>query len=85
MDGRGRRGRKFAQPSLAHKHDLAVARGRAFWRLAMHRAEALASMSARELAGNSYYEFARAFRNNDLDYHTFYITMPERAAAGNAR
>ena len=42
--------------------------------------EALASMSARELAGNGYYEFARAFRNNDLDYHTFYITMPERAA-----
>jgi phosphoglycerol transferase MdoB-like AlkP superfamily enzyme len=42
--------------------------------------EVLASMSARELAGNGYYEFARAFRNNDLDYHTFYITMPERAA-----
>jgi len=42
--------------------------------------EALATASARELAGNGYYEFVRAFRNNDLDYHTFYITMPERAA-----
>jgi phosphoglycerol transferase MdoB-like AlkP superfamily enzyme len=42
--------------------------------------EVLATTSARELAGNGYYEFARAFRNNDLDYHTFYITMPERAA-----
>jgi len=42
--------------------------------------DVLATASARELAGNGYYEFARAFRNNDLDYHTFYITMPERAA-----
>jgi phosphoglycerol transferase MdoB-like AlkP superfamily enzyme len=42
--------------------------------------EALATASARELAGNGYYELVRAFRNNDLDYHTFYITMPERAA-----
>ena len=42
--------------------------------------EALATTAARELAGNGYYEFVRAFRNNDLDYHTFYITMPERAA-----
>src|SRR5262245_1947974 len=42
--------------------------------------EGLATASARELAANGYYEFARAFRNNDLDYHTFYITMPERAA-----
>src|SRR5262245_14626988 len=31
--------------------------------------EALATASARELAGNGYYEFVRAFRNNDLDYH----------------
>jgi phosphoglycerol transferase MdoB-like AlkP superfamily enzyme len=42
--------------------------------------EVLATTSARELAGNGYYEFVRAFRNNDLDYHTFYITIPERAA-----
>jgi phosphoglycerol transferase MdoB-like AlkP superfamily enzyme len=42
--------------------------------------EVLATTSARELAGNGYYEFARAFRNNDLDYHTFYITIPEHAA-----
>lgn len=42
--------------------------------------EALATLSARELAGNGYYEFARAFRNNELDYQTFYITMPEHEA-----
>jgi len=47
--------------------------------------EALATAAARELAGNGYYEFVRAFRNNDLDYHTFYITMPERAARAEMR
>ena len=47
--------------------------------------EALPTASARELAGNGYYEFARAFRNNDLDYHTFYVTMPEREARQEMR
>ena len=47
--------------------------------------EALPTASARELAGNGYYEFARAFLNNDLDYHTFYVTMPEREARREMR
>jgi phosphoglycerol transferase MdoB-like AlkP superfamily enzyme len=47
--------------------------------------EALPSASARELAGNGYYEFARAFRSNDLDYHAFYMTMPEAAAEREMR
>ena len=47
--------------------------------------EALPTPSMRELAGNGYYEFARAFRNNDLDYHTFYVTMPERDALREMR
>ena len=36
--------------------------------------------SARELAGDGYYEFMRAFRANDLDYFSFYRTMPEDRA-----
>lgn len=36
--------------------------------------------SARELAGNGYYEFMHAFRANDLDYFSFYRTMPEDRA-----
>jgi phosphoglycerol transferase MdoB-like AlkP superfamily enzyme len=47
--------------------------------------EALPTASTRELAGNGYYEFARAFRNNDLDYHTFYVTIPEREARREMR
>ena len=47
--------------------------------------EALPTTSTRELAGNGYYEFVRAFRNNDLDYHTFYVTMPEREARREMR
>jgi phosphoglycerol transferase MdoB-like AlkP superfamily enzyme len=47
--------------------------------------EALPTTSARELAGNGYYEFMRAFRNNELDYHTFYVTMPEREARREMR
>ena len=39
--------------------------------------DALPTPSARELAGNGSYEFARAFRNNDLDYRSFYLTMPD--------
>ncbi|MBU3649730.1 MAG: LTA synthase family protein [Limnohabitans sp.] len=31
---------------------------------------------ARELASNGYYDFWRAFRNNDLNYETFYSTLP---------
>lgn len=36
--------------------------------------------AARELAGNGYYEFMRAFRSNDLDYRLFYKTLPQSAA-----
>ena len=35
---------------------------------------------ARELAGNGYYDFMRAFRNNDLDFKTFYATLPDYEA-----
>lgn len=38
--------------------------------------ESLGSASARELAGNGYYDFMRAFRANDLDYRVFYRTLP---------
>jgi phosphoglycerol transferase MdoB-like AlkP superfamily enzyme len=41
---------------------------------------AMATPAARELAGNGYYEFMRAFRNNDLDYRAFYKVMPQDAA-----
>lgn len=34
----------------------------------------------RELASNGYYEFMRAFRNNDLDYFEFYKTLPTEQA-----
>lgn len=38
------------------------------------------SASGRELAGNDYYDFMRAFRNNDLDYPTFYsVVLGEQA------
>ena len=47
--------------------------------------EALPTTSTRELAANGYYEFVRAFRNNDLDYHTFYLTMPDREARREMR
>ncbi|GMR05577.1 MAG: LTA synthase family protein [Gammaproteobacteria bacterium] len=42
--------------------------------------ERLQDSIARELAGNGYYDFLRAFRNNDLDYFTFYRTMPIQQA-----
>ena len=42
--------------------------------------EWLPTPSARELAGNGYYEFARAFRANDLDFNTFYRTIGEADA-----
>lgn len=37
--------------------------------------EMLATTSARELASNGSYEFVRAFRSNDLDFHRFYATI----------
>ncbi len=36
----------------------------------------LNNAGARELAGNGYYDFVRAFRHNDLDYMHFYVTLP---------
>jgi phosphoglycerol transferase MdoB-like AlkP superfamily enzyme len=36
--------------------------------------------AARELAGNGYYDFMRAFRNNDLNFNTFYATMNQEEA-----
>ena len=47
--------------------------------------EWLTTPAMRELAGNGYYEFARAFRNNELDYHSYYVTMPEREAVAEMR
>jgi glucan phosphoethanolaminetransferase (alkaline phosphatase superfamily) len=47
--------------------------------------EALPTPSMRELAGNGYYEFARALRNNDLDYNAFYLTIPEPEARRTVR
>jgi phosphoglycerol transferase MdoB-like AlkP superfamily enzyme len=47
--------------------------------------DALATTAARELAGNGYYEFARAFRSNDLDFHAFYRTMPSADAVRQVR
>jgi phosphoglycerol transferase MdoB-like AlkP superfamily enzyme len=38
--------------------------------------EAIGAGSARDLAGNGYYEFMRAFRSNDLDFRAFYRTLP---------
>lgn len=42
--------------------------------------ELLSTPSARELAGNGYYEFMRAFRNNDLDFQAFYKILPAQQA-----
>lgn len=42
--------------------------------------EALRSPAHRELAGNGYYDFMRAFRSNDLSFRAFYRTMTERRA-----
>ncbi|MCC6948772.1 MAG: sulfatase-like hydrolase/transferase [Bradyrhizobiaceae bacterium] len=47
--------------------------------------EALPTTAARELAGDGYYDFVRAFRANDLDFFTFYQTMPEDAAEAELR
>ena len=40
----------------------------------------LGSPSSRELAGNGYYEFMRAFRTNDLDFRAFYQTVSDPRA-----
>lgn len=37
----------------------------------------------RELAANGYVEFVRAFTNNDLDYQTFYKTVPDAVVKRN--
>lgn len=42
--------------------------------------ELLSTASARELAGNGYYDFMRAFRSNDLDFRAFYKTIPAAQA-----
>lgn len=42
--------------------------------------EGFARPAERELASNGYYEFMRAFRNNDLDYFKFYKTLPTEQA-----
>lgn len=47
--------------------------------------ETLPSASARELAGNGYYEFGRAFMSNELDYHAFYRTLPAVEAENEMR
>jgi phosphoglycerol transferase MdoB-like AlkP superfamily enzyme len=47
--------------------------------------EALPTASMRELAGNGYYDFGRAFRSNDLDFNKYYLTLPEREAIAEMR
>ncbi len=42
--------------------------------------EAIGSAAGRELAGNGAYEFMRAFRSNDLDFHKFYRILAPGAA-----
>ncbi len=42
--------------------------------------EAVGPGSARDLAGNGYYEFMRAFRSNDLDFRAFYKTLSQAHA-----
>jgi phosphoglycerol transferase MdoB-like AlkP superfamily enzyme len=48
----------------------------AFFAIDQGPRDALATPSARELAGNGYYELVRAFRDNDLDYRAFYRMVP---------
>jgi phosphoglycerol transferase MdoB-like AlkP superfamily enzyme len=45
----------------------------------------LSAGTSRELAENGSYEFVRAFRSNDLDFHTFYLTMDPEAARKEMR
>ncbi|MGB2679896.1 MAG: LTA synthase family protein [Candidatus Competibacter sp.] len=39
--------------------------------------DSLQNAYAREIAGNGLFEFARAFKNNELEYSRFYRTLPE--------
>ena len=45
----------------------------------------LSTNTARELAGNGGYEFCRAFRANELDYHNFYATIDQSQLAPEIR
>lgn len=56
-----------------------------FWAIGDNMRERIASPSARELAGDGYYEFLRAFRNNDLDYRAFYRNLPLEEARPELR
>lgn len=40
---------------------------------------------AREIAGNGLFEFARAFKDNELDYARFYRTLPEKTVYARLR
>ncbi len=60
---------------------LLVLLAAASWRLVDDTTrESVETPAARELAGNGYYEFARALRNNDLDFRAFYRTLPPEVA-----
>lgn len=47
--------------------------------------ETLPNAYAREIAGNGWFEFVRAFKNNELDYARFYRTLPEAVAYARLR
>jgi phosphoglycerol transferase MdoB-like AlkP superfamily enzyme len=47
--------------------------------------ELFSTPSARELSGNGYYEFMRAYRNNDLDFAAFYKVLPTAQAESIVR
>jgi phosphoglycerol transferase MdoB-like AlkP superfamily enzyme len=42
--------------------------------------ERMAAAAQKEFVGNGYYDFMRAFRANDLDYRSFYATVPTEQA-----
>jgi phosphoglycerol transferase MdoB-like AlkP superfamily enzyme len=56
-----------------------------FWTVGDAPREILSTASARQLASNGYYEFGRAFLSNDLDFRTFYYTLPESEALNELR
>lgn len=47
--------------------------------------DALPSSTARELGSNGPYEFVRALRSNELDFHSFYLTLPQAEAREKVR
>lgn len=47
--------------------------------------DVLPSSTARELGSNGPYEFVRALRSNELDFHSFYLTLPQAEAAQEMR